>query len=189
MRQDEHAWPADGWGTAKHRRVLPLHRSYPKSRGRRRGFTGSQRMLVPIIVAGLLLAAGGIGLIDDQGSDPVRSQSASRDKNVLVTWVDGDSGRLDGREFRLHDVDAPEGSPQRAKCACERELSGAAIEAARRLTNGKQVRVSRLYGKDGYGRELVDLAVDGRDVASQLVNAGKLKRWNFDGGERKPDWC
>jgi endonuclease YncB( thermonuclease family) len=39
--------------------------------------------------------------------------------------------------------------------------------------------VSRLYGKDGYGRELVDLAVDGRDVARQLVNAGKLKRWKL----------
>lgn len=146
-------------------------------------------MLVPIVVAGLLLAAGGIGLIDDQRSDPVRSQSASSDRNVLVTWVDGDSGRLDGREFRLHGVDAPEGSPQRAKCAGERELSGAAREAARRITDGKQVRVARLHGQDDYGRLLVDLVADGRDVASQLVAAGRLKRWDFEGGERKPDWC
>lgn len=146
-------------------------------------------MLGPIVMAGLLLAAGGIVLIDDQGSDPLRSPSASSDKNVLVTWVDGDSGRLDGREFRLHGVDAPEGSPQRAKCARERELSGGAREAARRLTNGKQVRIARQYGQDDYGRIIVDLVADGRDVASQLVATGKLKRWNFDSGERKPDWC
>jgi len=31
--------------------------------------------------------------------------------------------------------------------------------------------------------------VDGADVGSQLVAAGKLKRWNFEGGERKPNWC
>jgi endonuclease YncB( thermonuclease family) len=42
---------------------------------------------------------------------------------------------------------------------------------------------------DSYGRELVDLSAGGRDVADQLVAAGKLKRWNFEAGESKPDWC
>jgi endonuclease YncB( thermonuclease family) len=108
---------------------------------------------------------------------------------VLVDWVDGDSGRINGREFRLHGVDAPEGSPQRAQCAQERALSGSARDAARVLTQGRTVRISRRYGNDGYGRQIVDLSANGRDVASQLLSAGKLKRWNFDGGEQKPDWC
>jgi endonuclease YncB( thermonuclease family) len=57
------------------------------------------------------------------------------------------------------------------------------------VTEGKTVRVSRTYGADTYGREIVDLVVGGRDVADQLVASGKLRRWNFDGGESKPDWC
>src|SRR5262249_17456300 len=108
---------------------------------------------------------------------------------VRVSWVDGDSGRIGGAEFRLHGVDAPEGSPSRAECASEREMSAGARQAARRLTDGKAVKVTRSYGKDSYGRQLVDLSVEGRDVADQLVNAGKLKRWNFEGGQPKPNWC
>ncbi len=123
---------------------------------------------------------------------PEQATVISRDEGdarVAVSWVDGDSGRIDGQEFRLHGVDAPEGSPQRAQCQRERDLAGAASDAARTLTRGRQVSVSRRHGTDSYGRQMVDLSVDGRDVASQLVGAGKLKRWNFDGGEPKPDWC
>ncbi len=83
----------------------------------------------------------------------------------------------------------PEGSPQRAQCQRERDLAGAARDAARVLTGGRQETISRRRGTDRYERLVVDLSIDGRDVASQLVGAGKLKRWNFDGGEQKPDWC
>jgi hypothetical protein len=44
--------------------------------------------------------------------------------------------------------------------------------------------VTRNYVDDDYGRAIVDIVVDGRDVVSELVAAGKLKRWNFDGGKQ-----
>ena len=93
------------------------------------------------MIVGLLLAAAGVALIDGKGPDASRSAGTADNEVVRVTWVDGDSGRLDGREFRLHGVDAPEGSPQRAKCALERTLSGDARNAARSVTEGKTVRV------------------------------------------------
>jgi endonuclease YncB( thermonuclease family) len=141
------------------------------------------------VVVLLLFGAVALGLLDDGRAPAMRAGNGSGGASVQVTWVDGDSGRLDGAEFRLHGVDAPEGSPARAKCARERELSSGAREAARRATNGKSVKVSRRFGKDTYGRQVVDLSVDGRDVAGMLVAAGTVKRLNFDGGEGKPDWC
>ena len=158
-------------------------------RPRRRSSRSLKRLVVPAVIAGLLLGAAGLALFDDRQTVAAVTGSNGDSRAVSVTWVDGDSGRIDGREFRLHGVDAPEGSPQRAKCARERALSGDARNAARTITEGKTVRVSRRYGADTYGRELVDLSAGGRDVADQLVAAGHLKRWNFEGGERKPDWC
>lgn len=144
------------------------------------------RLAAPFVLMALLIAAAGLGLIET----PRGEQAASSPETTMqVDWVDGDSGRISGRDFRLHGVDAPEGRPQRAQCAQERALSGGARDAARDLTRGKTVRISRKYENDSYGRQVVDLSANGRDVASQLIGAGKLKRWNFDGGEQKPDWC
>lgn len=175
---------------AKRGKVVQFRkRSAKPRRPRRRASPSLKRLIVPAVIAGLILAAAGLAIVDDTGPERSPTDGAADSQTVRVTWADGDSGRLDGREFRLHGVDAPEGSPQRAKCARERALSGDARNAARTITEGKAVRVSRRYGADSYGRELVDLSADGRDVATQLVAAGMLKRWNFEGGERKPDWC
>ena len=181
---------------AKRGKVVPFRRHVAKrpppprmrARGRRWLFP-LKRLIAPAVFVGLLLAAVGFGIIDEPRANAPALEGKANDHAVRVTWVDGDSGRLEGREFRLHGVDAPEGSPQRAKCPRERELSNDAREAARNLTEGGSVLISRRYEQDEYGREIVDLVVDGMDVASQLVAAGKLKRWNFEGGERKPDWC
>jgi len=175
---------------AKRGKVVRFRKRPAKARRFRRWpFASLLRLLLPAVIAGLLLAAVGVALIDGKGPDASRTAGTADNEVVRVTWVDGDSGRLDGREFRLHGVDAPEGSPQRAKCARERALSGDARNAARSVTEGKTVRVSRTYGADTYGREIVDISAGGRDVADQLVASGKLKRWNFDGGDAKPDWC
>jgi len=175
---------------AKRGKVVRFRKRPAKARRFRRWPFGSvRRLVVPAVIVGLLLAAVGVGLIEGKGSDASRTTGTADSQVVRVTWVDGDSGRLDNREFRLHGVDAPEGSPQLAKCARERTLSGDARNAARSITEGKTVRVSRTYGPDTYGREIVDLSAGGKDVADQLVASGKLKRWKFDGGERKPDWC
>ena len=110
-----------------------------------------------------------------------------------IYWSDGDSGRFQGKKFRLHGVDAPEtggvGSYGGAKCEYERELGYAAKEDVVEFTRGKLVQVYRDYGEDRYGRLVVDLSVNGQDLAMQMINRGVLKRWDYDGGEPKPNWC
>ncbi|MEZ5945421.1 MAG: thermonuclease family protein [Hyphomonas sp.] len=109
-------------------------------------------------------------------------------------WSDGDSGRLaDGTKFRLHDVDAPEtGSMNQrggAKCEAERELGYRAKETVLSLTRGKDLAVTADYGRDRYRRLVVDLSVDGQDLATLLIAAGSHAAWDYDGGAPKPDWC
>ena len=105
---------------------------------------------------------------------------------------DADSGRIviDGVEYkyRLKDVDAPE-PDYRAKCRAERLLAGDAFRYQRQLTEGSRMRVERTYGLDKYGRNLVDLSVDGQDLAYVMERRGYLKVWDYDGGSGKPDWC
>lgn len=120
--------------------------------------------------------------------------SASTELGGTVYWSDGDSGRLsDGTKFRLHGVDAPEtGSMKQrggAKCEAERALGFDAKAVAVELTRGETVTVSKLMGRDRYGRNVVKLSMEGRDVASLLISGGTHQAWDYDGGEPKPDWC
>lgn len=122
------------------------------------------------------------------------SASASTELGGTVYWSDGDSGRLsDGTKFRLHGVDAPEtGSMKQrggANCEAERELGYEAKAAATELTRGREVFVTKVMGRDRYGRNVVSLSLDGKDVADLLVNGGTHQQWDYDGGEAKPDWC
>lgn len=111
-----------------------------------------------------------------------------------VYWSDGDSGRLsDGTRFRLHAIDAPEtGSMKQrggAKCESERALGYEAKATVLDLTRGKTLTVTKDYGLDRYKRLVLDLSVDGKDLAAALVRAGHHKPWDYDGGDPKPDWC
>ena len=36
---------------------------------------------------------------------------------------------------------------------------------------------------------VVDLSVDGHDLAAELIAGGTHAAWDYDGGQRKPDWC
>ena len=128
--------------------------------------------------------------VPDAVAEPFPVASSTQvSRSVAVRWVDGDSGYVDGRAFRLYGVDAPEGSPSRAQCAREQKLSAHAGAAARALTQSGDVRVRGMMGVDKYGRELLLLSVDGRDVASALVGKGHLQYWAYESGQRKPDWC
>lgn len=111
-----------------------------------------------------------------------------------VYWSDGDSGRLsDGTRFRLHGIDAPEtGSMNQrggAKCEAERELGYEAKAVAVEITRGLSVVVSEIVSRDRYGRNVVRLSLDGRDVADLLIGAGTHQVWDYDGRQTKPDWC
>ncbi len=114
----------------------------------------------------------------------------------VIYWSDGDSGRLDGVAFRLADVDAPEtggvGAHGGAKCEKERELGFRAKGFIVDLTKGHQVTITSVEDLDDFGRRVMTLAVDARDVGSLGVAAGQLKPYVFDGRRAtmpKPDWC
>jgi len=140
----------------------------------------------PWVVSAIILAScAGIAALAAQ---------AATDGPGIVYWSDGDSGRLpDGTKFRLHDVDSPETGSLRqrggAKCESERVLGYTAKEAVVELTRDKDVVISHSYGPDHYGRLVVDLEVGGRDVALKLIASGTHKAWDYDGGQKKPDWC
>jgi endonuclease YncB( thermonuclease family) len=116
-------------------------------------------------------------------------RAAQAQTPVNIRWVDGDSGWINGREFRLYGVDAPEGSPSRADCQAERARSARAKDAARSLTSKGNVEIRGSMGIDRYGRDLLLLTVDGKDVAASLVGRGHLQYWAYEAGQDKPDWC
>lgn len=143
-------------------------------------------LVKPWMVSAVILG-GFVGLVTFAAHASVESRD-------VIYWSDGDSGRLpSGTKFRLHGVDAPEtGSLKQrggAKCESERALGYEAKAEAVELTRQSEVRVTRDYGKDHYGRLVVDLEVDGMDVGIALVAAGTHQFWDYDGGDKKPSWC
>ena len=141
-----------------------------------------------VVLAGIAFGVAVVARepVDPAGQAPFVSSS--------VYWSDGDSGRLaDGTKFRLHGVDAPETGPldwvSGAKCERERELGYQAKAEVRELTRNRTLTVSHDYGPDRYGRLVVDLSLDGQDLAALLVAGGTHKTWDYDGGDAKPEWC
>jgi len=60
------------------------------------------------------------------------------------------------------------------------------------FTKGKEIRITRDYGEDRYGRLVVDITADGVDVAEAGEAAGHLRHWPHKNGRAlapKPDWC
>ena len=145
------------------------------------------------LITFVVLAGIAFGIAVAAREPASKGASASFDTSS-VYWSDGDSGRLaDGVEFRLHGVDAPETGPldwvSGAKCERERELGYAAKSRVRELTRAGALTVSFNYGPDRYGRLVVDLSLEGQDLAALLVAGGTHKAWDYDGGDSKPDWC
>ncbi|MEZ5997389.1 MAG: thermonuclease family protein [Hyphomonas sp.] len=141
-------------------------------------------LIAAAVLAGI---AAGIALVAQAATDAVHTPGPAY-------WSDGDSGRLaDGTKFRLHGIDAPEtGSMKQrggAKCESERALGYEAKETVLSLTRGRDLAVTRDYGRDQYRRLVVDLSVDGEDLATLLIAAGHHAVWDYDGGAPKPDWC
>lgn len=114
-----------------------------------------------------------------------------------IYWHDGDSGRIDGVDFRLADVDAPEtggvGSVNGAKCEAERVQGFKAKEWVLNATKGKALTVtSRDPARDQWDRKVLKLSVDGKDLGDLAVAAGFLKPYVFENGrqtQKKPTWC
>lgn len=106
-----------------------------------------------------------------------------------ITYVyDGDTVALDcgagERTARIQGLNAPE--TRDAACATEAALGKRATARLRALVKGAgEMSVTR-DGHDRYGRDLVRLWIDGRDVAATLVAEGLAEP--YLGGARR-DWC
>lgn len=113
-----------------------------------------------------------------------------------VTWSDGDSGRFGDIKFRLADVDAPETGPvgnrNGAKCKAEQDKGRAAKAFIQDLTRNGRVTVKQIGETDPYGRQVVEITVDGRSVSDTAMAAGHLKPWPHENGKAqtpRPNWC
>ena len=135
-----------------------------------------------------------VAILAGLGGAAALAAQAAIEQDGLVYWSDGDSGRLPDRtKFRLHGVDAPETRSLKqlggADCEAEREQGYIAKERVIELTRGKEIAVTRDYGLDRYKRLVVDISIDGEDLATRLVAEGSHQVWDYDGGAPKPDWC
>ena len=138
-----------------------------------------------------------LGVIMLQGCEAVPVRPAAPVETVHeLYWSDGDSGRIDGTRFRLADIDAPEtgavGSRSGARCEDERQLGQAAKTYMIALTRNGAITVSGDHGTDRYGRRVLQLSLDGRDLARTGTTAGHLRPWPHRNGRaqtQKPDWC
>lgn len=127
------------------------------------------------------------GAASSGGAEPVTS----------IYWSDGDSGRIDGTDFRLADVDAPEtggvgAAIGGAGCERERERGFETKAFMVELTRDAELEVTNREPPDRYGRIVISLAANGRDVARAGLENGGLKPWPHDGSQSlspKPDWC
>jgi len=114
-----------------------------------------------------------------------------------IDWDDGDSGTINGMDFRLSDVDAPEtggvgAAIGGAKCEAERALGKLAKAYMEELTHGASLVVTQEYGEDNYGRMVIDLSANGSDVANKGISEGVLRSWDHEGTralEPRPNWC
>lgn len=107
----------------------------------------------------------------------------------LIAVIDGDTLKMDGVRYRIHSIDAPETSSIRANCPEEIERGLAASEYARQIVTEGKPRITRIYYQDQYGRSVADLEIDGADFGRLMIDAGHAQPWDYDGGEKKPDWC
>lgn len=148
------------------------------------------------ILSSLLIVSVISGCAQSLANEGAEDPQALQKSYGSIYWSDGDSGRLGTVKFRLANIDAPEtGSMKQrggAKCEYERKLGYEAKAYIVSITKDKTIRIVKDYGEDRYGRLVVDLAADGKDVGKMGVAAGQLKDWLHIKGRAqypKPDWC
>lgn len=117
---------------------------------------------------------------------PVRAGHDGRtayDADTIRIVMPGLPPELAAVSVRIRGIDAPE---IKGKCARERTAALAARDYVEDL-----VRSGRTFEFcdpewEKYGRVLVSLRIDGRDVASALLKKGLARPY---GGERRVGWC
>ncbi len=168
----------------------PARSSRPPRPARRRRhrtiFTRARRRLIGgILLACLCFAAVAVWerFTEPSGENrdgPVALCSGFQRRTCLI---DGDTGRDNGKKWRLISIDTPELSEP--ECENERRLGTAARDRLRDLlAGGYRIRPS---GRDDpHGRTLVDIELpDGRDVSRVLLDEGLAQKWPNRGNI----WC
>lgn len=114
---------------------------------------------------------------------------------TIERTVDGDTFVIMNpkppREFlqnkgRLVGIDTPESIKQFAKCQKEIELGLKAKEFSQKFVEQNGIEIIYL-GLDKYGRYLISLRKDNKDLAEELVKVGLAVF--YDGGTKVKDWC
>lgn len=109
-----------------------------------------------------------------------------------VDVTGADSVRVNGREYALYDVDAPQLS---ARCRNERDraseiatfVRGLIANAERvEITPGYDPRGRRSWPSDRFGRRLADIRIDGQDLGALLIARGLAAPWN---NRENRNWC
>lgn len=85
---------------------------------------------------------------------------------------------------RLIGFDTPE--THEPRCAEEADLGHHATVRLRAMVDAARTTQADLRGHDRYGRRLVRLSLDGRDVGARLIGEGMAVRYS---GGRRIDWC
>jgi len=118
-----------------------------------------------------------------------------------IYWSDGDSGRITLSDatvikFRLDDWDAPETGGVGAAIGpaqCELERKRGFNSKDFMVENTREHVSYKTKGEtDRYERLLVDIYVNGSDIALIAASKGHLKSWRHDGDkalEPRPSWC
>lgn len=146
------------------------------------------RRTLPIILAAILLVAGGCGSPDEE---PAPAAGGAVDPGTVVRVVDGDTllARIDGSRVRVRllGVDAPESVTPERPVECFGPEAG---DAARRLLpegEGISLETDPTQGReDRFGRRLAVVTVDGQatSVNERLVAGGYARVFRGDGRAR-----
>ncbi|MFW5641616.1 MAG: thermonuclease family protein [Roseicyclus sp.] len=122
-----------------------------------------------------------------EASAPGATQSVAACRVTSV--VDGDTVDMTCAatgpfRARLTGFDTPE--TFRPGCAAEARAARQATQRLRALVAQAQTVDARLGGTDRFGRRLVGLSLDGRDVGAVLIAEGLAVPYR---GGRRIDWC
>jgi endonuclease YncB( thermonuclease family) len=97
--------------------------------------------------------------------------------------VDGDTFWMQGKKYRLKDIDAPEIAGG-AKCQQEYQTGVTATYQLQKLLESGITSVES-FGTDPYGRLLVKVQTHLGDVGAALMNAHLARPW----GRGRASWC
>lgn len=137
-----------------------------------------------LALAGAAALVGGLGYIATRTGSPLTALATSATTLSLAAKptiegrqmqaLTGDTLRLDGRTVRLSGIEAPDQQQLCTHGAAKRWKCGEAAQAAlERLARGKSVRC-QVASTEPSGRNLATCAVDGRDLAADLLKAGHV---------------